>query len=863
MPRRGELDSYRQKRTPGRTPEPFGEAAESAGPLRFVVQQHAARRLHWDLRLEWGGVLLSWAVPKGPSYDPKDKQLAVQTEDHPLEYADFEGVIPKGEYGGGAMIVWDRGQWLPVEDPAAGLESGKLLFELRGYKLRGSWTLVKLKKEPRSWLLIKERDAWARAGDGAGEPLDPRSVFSGLTVEELGAGAQRAAELRRAARQLGAPERRVEVESAKAMLAEIADRPFSRRGWIFELKYDGFRVLAAKRAADEQGNGESAARRAALIYRSGQEATRTFPEVARAVAALPVDSAILDGEVVVLEESGRPSFQRLQKRAQLQRAGDIERGTLEHPATYFAFDLLACEGLDLRGLPLVERKRLLRDLLPGAGPLRYADHVEERGEALYEQVRRSGLEGLVGKRADSAYVAGRSPHWQKIRADHEHDLVVVGYTRPKGSRSGLGALHLAGYDGERLVYAGRVGTGFTDAQLRAFAARLDARRLDSPPCAEAPAGKEHVWSGPALVAAVRFKERTDDGQLRQPVFLRLRDDKKPEECELPDRVASTVSDRSGGRHWPPNAGRARRPAPTTPRRLKLSNLDKVFWPDEGYTKGDLLDYYRAISPWLLPYLRERPLVLDRYPDGIRGKHFYQKDSPLGTPEWIRTEPLWSDDSSREIDYFICDDVETLLHIINLGTIPLHVWGSRLSSLERPDWSILDLDPKEASFKEVVAVAGTVRELCREIGLPAFPKTSGSTGLHVLLPIGGQLDFAQARQLAELLARAVAAERPDIATVERVIAQRGGRVYLDFLQNGHGKLLVAPFSARPLAGARVSTPLLWKEVGPRLDPAKFTITTVPRRMERLGEDPLRPILELRPELPAVLARLAQRWDRRER
>ncbi|HZI64483.1 MAG TPA: DNA ligase D, partial [Thermoanaerobaculia bacterium] len=756
MPRRGDLEAYRGKRTPGRTPEPFGEAGESGGPLRFVVQQHAARRLHWDLRLEWGGALLSWAVPKGPSYDPRDKQLAVQTEDHPLEYADFEGVIPKGEYGGGAMIVWDRGQWLPLEDPTAGLASGKLLFELRGYKLRGTWTLVKLKKEPRSWLLIKERDAWARAAPpNAGETagLDPRSVFSGLTVEELAAGGQRAAELRRAARKLGAPERRVEVEDAKPMLAETTGRPFSRRGWVFELKYDGFRVLAAK---------------GALIYRSGQHATRLFPEVARAVSALPVADCILDGEVVVLEESGRPSFQRLQKRAQLQRAGDIERGTLEHPATYFAFDLLACEGLDLRPLPLVERKRLLRALLPAAGPLRYADHVEERGEALFAEVQRLGVEGIVGKRADSLYAAGRSAHWQKVRADHEEDLVVVGYTQPKGSRAALGALLLAGYDGDRLVYAGRVGTGFSDAQLGAIAARLDQRRRASPPCSEAPAGKEHVWTEPALVAVVRFKERTDDGQLRQPVFVRLRDDKKPEDCPLPliaaagnGIVAAAVSGRRSG-------GRARRPAPTTtltppraaekkPRpRLQLSNLDKVFWPDEGYTKGDLLDYYRAISPWLLPYLRQRPLVLDRYPDGIRGKHFYQKDSPVGTPDWVRTAALWSDDSSREIDYFICDDVETLLHIINLGTIPLHVWASRLSSRERPDWSILDLDPKEATFRDVVKVAGAVRELCDEIGLPAFPKTSGSTGLHVLLPLGGQLDFAQARQLAELLARAVAA-----------------------------------------------------------------------------------------------------------
>jgi bifunctional non-homologous end joining protein LigD len=840
-----DLAGYRAKRDPGRTPEPFGEAVESQGPLRFVVQQHAARRLHWDLRLEWEGVLLSWAVPKGPSYDTADKQLAVQTEDHPLEYSDFEGVIPKGEYGGGAMIVWDHGRWTPLEDPAAGLEKGKLLFDLHGYKLRGRWTLVKMKKTQRDWLLIKERDEWAQAG---GREVPPESVFSGLTVEELARASEAAERLRTKLAASGAPRRAVDAAKTRPMLAETAENPFSRKGWLYELKYDGYRVLASRQAEEESGRA-----RAELRYRSGLDASHLFPEIARAVRSLPVQGLLIDGEVVVLDETGKPSFQRLQKRAQLHRSGDIARGAVEHPATYFVFDLLAGEGFDLRSLPLAQRKALLAEILPPAGPVRYADHVEERGEELYRAVREAGAEGVVGKHADSAYVTGRSDKWLKVRAEQEEDFVVVGYTLPKGLRSGLGALHLAAYDdGGRLVYAGRAGTGFTAQSAEETAAKLDKYRRGSPPCeGPMPKGKEHVWVEPKYVAVVRYLERTDEGQLRHPVFVRLRTDKKPEECLLPPEKES------------PKA--ARRPRVEEPsarnggsnRVVRFSNLSKIFWPDEGYTKGDLIEYYRAISPWLLPYLRDRPLVMTRYPDGIRGKNFFQKDAPLGTPEWVRTESIWSEDTQRDIDYFICNDLETLLHLANLATIPLHLWASRLESIDRPDWSILDLDPKGAPFTQVVEVAIAAKVLCDDIGMPCFAKTSGSSGMHVLLPLGGQCSFEQAKQLAEVMARVLVAELPKLATVERVISERGGKIYVDFLQNGHGKLLVSPFCVRPVEGARVSMPLRWSEVTAKLDPKQFTIRTAVARMEKLGEDPLRPVVTTQPKLAAVLAKLARR------
>lgn len=886
-----DLATYRAKRDPGRTPEPFGEAVDSQGPLRFVVQQHAARRLHWDLRLEWEGVLLSWAVPQGPSYDTADKRLAVQTEDHPLEYSDFEGVIPKGEYGGGAMIVWDHGRWTPLEDPSPGLEKGKLLFELHGYKLRGRWTLVKMKKTQRDWLLIKERDEWAQAG---GREVPQESVFSGLTVEELAQASEAADALRAKLAASGAPRRAVDAAKTRPMLAETSEKAFSRKGWLFELKYDGYRVLAS-RHAEESGRAH-----AELRYRSGLDSSHLFPEIARAVRSLPVQDLLIDGEVVVLDETGKPSFQRLQKRAQLHRSGDIARGAVEHPATYFVFDLLAGEGFDLRSLPLAQRKALLAELLPPAGPVRYADHVEERGEDLYRAVREAGAEGVVGKRADSAYVTGRSDKWLKVRAEHEEDFVVVGYTLPKGLRSGLGALHLAAYDTDgRLVYAGRAGTGFTASSAEETAAKLDKHRRATPPCdGPTPKGKEHVWVEPKYVAVVRYLERTNDGQLRHPVFVRLRTDKKPEECLLPPAArgleieASSTSEPSA---HPPLRGKektgepastkaSRRAAhgtatPSSPSRggwaegsrveegpasrggsnrvVRFSNLTKIFWPDEGYTKGDLIEYYRAISPWLLPYLRDRPLVMTRYPDGIRGKNFFQKDAPLGTPEWVRTESIWSEDTQRDIDYFICNDLETLLHLANLATIPLHLWASRLEAIEHPDWVILDLDPKEAPFAHVIEMARAAHALCDDIGLPCYAKTSGSSGLHVLVPLGGQLDYGQTVQLAEVLARVLVATKPEISTVERVVQRRGGKVYVDYLQNGHGKLLVSPFCVRPVEGARVSMPLRWSEITAKLDPKQFTIKTAVARMEKLGEDPLRPVLTTKPKLAAVLAKLAQR------
>lgn len=887
---RSPLSRYRAKRSGDRTAEPLGQAVPPASaqpntPARlFVVQMHAARRLHWDLRLEIDGVLRSWAVPRGPSFDPAVKRLAVLTEDHPLEYVDFEGVIPEGNYGAGAMIVWDRGVWVALEPLAEGFAKGKLLFELRGHKLRGVWTLVRTKgsagaprpqgkDDGKEWLLIKKPDAQAHTRAGDVTP-DDRSILSGLTLAELRGGSGRGAELRARLVELAAPRGSVDPLRVDLTLTETADAPFSRKGWVFELKYDGYRLIAARQAEGAQ-----------LRYRSGLVATHAFPEIARAVAALPYEGVVLDGEVVVLEDDARPSFQRLQRRGMLVRQHDVAQAMREHPVCYYAFDLLAFEGFDLRPLPLVERKALLRRVLPPAGALRFADHIPERGEALFEHVLRLGLEGMVGKRADAPYPGRRSSSWLRVRVEQTDDFVIVGMTEPEGTRTALGSLHLGAYRGDALVYCGRVGTGLGDALLVELRARLDELVTSAPACViTSPSGRRDVWVEPQLCCEVRFRMRTEEGLLRLPVFERMRDDKRPHECRVPNEADERGEAPAEASAAEPSdedeiaALAADAPAPTLPHALPhadeppgsyevpppspnvvISNPDKVFWPDAGYTKQDLVDYYREISPWLLPYLRDRPLVLTRYPDGIDGKWFFQKNAPPFVPDWIKTQVMWSEHEGREVEYFMCNDVDSLSYVANLATIPLHVWGSRLRDLPHPDWCILDLDPKQAPFEHVVRIALRLHALCDEVGLPSYCKTSGSTGLHVLVPLGGQCTFEQCRTLAQILGRLVAAELRDIATAERSKRAREGRVYIDCFQNGHGRLLVSPFSVRPKPGAPVSTPLHWDEVVPTLDHQALTIKNVPARMRALGGDPLRPVLLDRPNLRAVLAVLASRLE----
>jgi bifunctional non-homologous end joining protein LigD len=775
--------------------------------------------------------LVSWAVPKGPAVDPKEKRLAVQTEDHPLEYADFEGLIPSGNYGAGAMIVWDKGAYRTVDDVPAGeaLARGKLDIDLRGHKLLGRWALVRTKSENgRQWLLIKKAD---------GRPISPEpvqtqpaSILSGLTVEELKTGVERTVSIAARAKAAGAVHRVVEGSRLRPMLAETAERPFSKAGWIFELKHDGWRLLAVR---ERMG-------RARLFTRSGRDITASFPEIARAVAHLPCDECIVDGEVVALDNRGASSFELLQQRLGPTDAAAVARATTQVPVVMYCFDLPAAAGYDLRDLPLETRKEILRLLVPQVGMLRCSEYFNHDGEALFDAVTQLGLEGIVAKRLDSTYQSGRrSRDWLKIKALRTADVAIVGFVRGKGSRQQLGSVMVAWHQDSGLAYAGNVGTGLEAQTIKDLLARLAAKKRKTPAFEGTPPGPAaaNVFVEPELVAEVRYSEVTSMGYLRQPVFVRVRDDKTVAQCDTRPQPVTLKEP----------AVAAVAAAPAEPR---FSNLDKVFWPQDGYTKGDLLRYYEAVWPWIEPYLHDRPVVLTRYPDGIEGKSFFQKNAPGFTPEWVETFHI------EDNDYFICNDQRTLLYVINSGCIPLHVWSARRGAPERPDWAILDLDPKGAPFRHVVQLARHIHALLGELEVPHFVKTSGQDGLHVLVPLNGTLSHAEARMFAEVLARVVAAEQSDIATVARPLGERGGKVYVDFLQNGFGKTIVAPFSVRPRPGAPVSTPLDWRDVHARLDPSRLTIRTVPARFGKRS-DPMRPVLHTATDVHAALAVLGRR------
>jgi bifunctional non-homologous end joining protein LigD len=812
----------------------------------FVVHQHDATRMHWDLRLEIEGVLCSWAVPKEPSMDPDVKRMAVKVENHPLEYVHFEAVIPPGNYGAGAMIAWDRGLFRPLIDPAQGLLDGEIKFELYGYKLRGAFTLVHTGKGTRGrgsgrgsndWLLIKKRDEPSLAWLADKVPLSAASVLSGLTVEELFARAPRHQEVLRALDAAKVPRRAVgEVDP---MLCQSADAGFSSDDWIFELKYDGFRMMA------HGGAGQ-----AKLRYRSGLDSTARYPEITSAVRALPIPGLVLDGELVILDGEGKPDFHKLSFRSQVHKSSEIQRAALTAPVTYVVFDLLAAGGHDLRALPLLERKAILQRILPSnLGPLRYAEHIERQGEALLEQVVARGMEGVVAKKANSPYRHKRSGDWLKIKQHPEADFAVCGFTRPKGSRTGLGALHLCVRVDDAWRYAGKVGTGFDDKLLAALTKELTPKPKWKLPFPRPEGSSDTSWIEPELVVQVRYHEWPVDSTLRHPVFMRLRRDKTAPECGMPMRRTGE----DAGPKEPVSDADVELVADgddNAPRELRLSNLKKVFWKDEQITKGDLIDYYRSVAPYALPYLKDRPCVLHRYPNGIDGEMFYQKDTPDWVPPWLRTTALWSEHSQREIHYMLLDDADGLAFVANLASIPIHTWASRVADLERPDWTIIDLDPKNAPREHVVPLALAIHRLCEDIGLPNYVKTSGQSGLHVLIPLGGQCTFDQARSLAYLIGLIIERQHPTMATTLRNPAARGGRVYLDWGQNAHGQLLVAPYSVRPVAGAPVSMPLVWDEVVPGLDPKQYNLRNALARISS-RPDPVLPVLTVRPDLAAAL------------
>jgi len=847
------LSDYKKKRDPAQTNEPFGPEPGRTAPTlagSYVVHLHDATRRHYDLRIEIGGVLASFAVPRGISLDPSQKHLAVNTEDHPLDYLDFEAVIPDGQYGAGAMILWDRGRVRYLDGPAEEeKERGKLDLELSGYKLHGRYALVRLKNSAKGneWLLFKKADAWSSTSrDLLAE--QPRSVLSGLTVDELAEAPRIARQLEERAAELGAPVGSVDPRRLEPMLCASEGAPTHGDGWVYELKLDGVRLLARKEG-----------RTAVLTNRRHRNETARYPEVARAIAALAPASVVLDGEIVAFDEQGRPSFQLLGRRMHLEGAREVQAAMADIPVLYVVFDLLAIGERDLRGLPLAQRKELLRRLLPAPGVMRVLDDIEGDGRQLLEFCRERHLEGVVAKRAGSPYRAGprRTDDWVKMKCERDDEFVVVGWTVGERGRGRLGALDIATYRGEELVYRGKVGSGLDERQIDLLLERMAPLVSERPTVGgkltSAPRGRTFVR--PELVVSVRYLGWTDEGSVRHPVYRGLREDKSARDC-----TASPAHEAQPQKPPPysdavvtARASQAASRPEEKIRNVAITNRTKVLWPGDGYMKQDLWNYYRAVAPMLLRYLHERPIVLVRYPDGIDGKFFFQWNVPAGMPDWIRTLTIRREEEDREVNVFLIDDVESLLYIANLACIPIHILASRADSIDECDFFTIDFDVKNSSLAEAVKIAHTLRELLEALGLPGYPKTSGQTGLHVLVPLGPGVSFTTARALADLVGHLLCRTHPKTATMERVVARRGPRVYVDTGQTGRSRTIVAPYSVRATPGARVSTPLAWDEVTLDLDPARFTITTVPARIAERG-DPMMPLLGARPNVPKAVAKL---------
>ena len=879
----GRLKEYRRKRRFEGTPEPKGRVAPPSGGNRFVVQKHAARRLHYDFRLEMGRVLKSWAVPKGPSLNPADKRLAVETEDHPLDYIDFEGVIPERQYGAGTVMVWDTGTFEVVGDLSTKkqLARGELKFLLHGRKLRGGFVLVKLnlpasppatdsrragdlRQAGRSakgneWLLIKHRDA----GVDLAWDIDDHdgSVLSGRTLGEIAEGLPptpgphypRPSELE-GARPAPLPAR------VSPLLATLADKPFSDPEWVFEIKWDGVRALAWV----EKGRVE-------LRSRTGQVITEQYPELGVLPERLLAKQAIVDGEIVVLDERGRGDFERLQSRMHVSRPSAALRR--QAPVTYYLFDILYCDGYDLREVALVDRKRFLRRLLDPRDPFRYSDHVEEQGKELFALAREQGLEGIVGKHARSPYVSRRSPYWVKFKVKQELDAVVGGWTEPRGGREFFGALLLGLYEGKKLRFVGSVGSGFTRKGQKAIYEQLKRIEVKSCPFAAVPETKERVyWTQPQLVAQVEYANWTREQRLRHPVFLGLREDLDPEECQL---EAETPLSRAPAVVAPPavvgrlltkkeeierELFRGRAETVTVElegKRLRFSNLNKVYFPRPGVTKRQLLAYYYRMAELVLPYLKDRPLVLRRYPDGIEGEAFFQKEAGEGVPEWLTTVAVHSEERREEVHYFVANDRAALLYLTNLGCIDHNPWSSRRNNLESPDYVFFDLDPTNGTkFSTVVAVAQALYAKLRRLGLRVFVKTSGATGLHLYLPLERDYSYEQVRAFAEIVARLVGSKERERVTQERAVGKRArGKVYIDVHQNAFGRPLAAPYTVRAFPQASVSAPLEPGELRASLRPERFNLKTILRRVEQRG-DPWADFWNQRQRLEDATKRLSE-------
>ena len=894
------LEKYRRKRDFGSTPEPEGRTSPPAQGRRFVVQRHRATRLHYDFRLEIDGVLMSWAIPRGPSLNPGDRRMAVHTEDHPLEYFDFEGVIPKGQYGGGDVVVWDWGTYEPEEtdDPGRAVREGELKFSLDGQKLRGRFTLVRIRSEDPAkddWLLIHKKDAQADPEWSIDD--HPRSVKTGRTNDEVAAGASAlwdsGAPAAEAAIGLAAAKEAPLPEFIEPMNATAVAGAFSDPDWFYELKLDGYRVEAV--VADG---------RLRLWTRNRQDAARYFPDLAAGPPSwLRASSAIVDGEVVALNDEGKPEFGLLQDRAGMGRFGPSADGRsrkmakgaprgAEAPIVYYAFDLLYHDGRSLLDVPLEQRKRLLRSVLREHPLVRYGSHIEGDGEGFHEVVREQGLEGIVAKLRSSRYEPGRrSRSWLKIKIRREQEAIVCGYEPGKGSHAELGSLILCMYDGDELRYVGEVGSGLDARTRRQLRAELDEHLLASPPVANPPRIRGARWSEPRIVVRVEFSEWTDDDLLRQAAYKGIEIGRDPRtvvrEREVPAREAAEAAEKGAqaaekGAQTAEKGARRRRsrsaadPVPDEPpqaataaeleeldamgregnweiggQRLRLTNLDKVLFPQPGYTKRDLIRYYVTIAPVMLPYLRARALNLWRWPDGVEGKHFWQKEIPSHAPAWIARWRYPEAGSSEAHTYIVADRVATMAWLANHATIDMHPWTSRTEAYKNPSYALFDIDPGERTgWEEVLALARLFRTALEHLAVTGLPKVTGKRGIQIWVPLRPIYTFEQTRNWVEAVSRAVGGTVPDLVSWEWEKSSRRGRARLDYTQNAVNKTLVAPYAVRPVAGASVSAPIGWQELDePTLRPDAWDIRSILARVGETG-DLFRPALEVEQELPEL-------------
>jgi DNA ligase D len=904
------LTKYKQKRSADETPEPFG-GKPSGQELRFVIQKHAAFHLHYDFRLEMDGVLKSWAVPKGPSTDPDVKRLAMMVEDHPYDYRTFEGIIPKGQYGGGTVIVWDEGTYEPVEEVAGDIKkqekhllhqlySGKLKFILHGKKLKGEFALVKAHgRGENGWLLMKLEDKYASTSDIT---LKDKSVISKKNLEQMTKSPDRiygeniikkssttkdkkvgkSVAAKKVSSQLkvkatpkkttakkattpdvkqllkGAPKQAFFDKIAEPMLATLVDKPFDQEGWIYEIKWDGYRAVAFMNKSALE-----------LKSRNDKSFNEKFYPVYDALKALKLN-AVLDGEVVVVGDNGQANFGALQN----------WRSEADGTLIYYVFDILWYNGYDLTGLPLVERKAILANLISDSEIIKLSKDFETSGIDFLEAAKQMGLEGIMAKRKDSVYQIGnRTRDWLKIKANKRQEVVIGGYTKNVDTNKPFSSLLVGVYEKGKLVYTGKIGTGFNIKTQKEMMEQFKPLITDKVPFTEEPDVNKPsrfrpnppkataTWLKPELICEVSFAEMTTDGVMRHPSFEGMRNDKKAKKVVLekeadtdkivkgkPSKAIKIDAPIKGDRKTLLNPTEETQVKKINGHELKFTNLSKIFWPDIKGTKRDMLNYYYQVAPMMLPYLKDRPMSLNRYPNGINGKSFYQKDMTGKAPDWIETYLYHSDADDRDRNYLVCKKEADLLYMANLGSIEMNPWNSKEQSEDYPDWCVIDLDPDKNTFDQVIQCAQVTHDLLESLGVPSYCKTSGSTGLHIYIPLGAKYDYETSKEFGRTIATMVHRELPKFTSIERLTSKRGGKMYIDFLQNRPQATLAAPYSVRPKPGATVSMPLHWEEVKKGLKMSDFTIYNAMDRLKETG-DIFKPVIGKGINLEKVIKKLS--------